>query len=83
MNSKTLQINSIADTQLDRLAGAPKSIVSVIIKRISGYLVRSEAEKARARYRAKHAAEASGNTDIVRDLPIEDKLRLGMYRFMD
>ena len=83
MNSKTLQINDIANTQLDRLASAPKSLVSIAINKISGYFVRSEAEKARARYRAKHAVESSNSSDIVRDLPVGEKLRLGMYHFMD
>ena len=83
MNSKSLQYSNIADSKLEKLAATQTSFVTGVIAKISSFLTRSEIEKLQARYRAKQNALAESHQDVVRGLPVEEKLRLGMYRFMD
>ena len=56
-----------------------------IVDRLTALLTRSAAERAQAYYRARrlHQERAGVGHEIVSSLPIEEKLRLGMYRFMD
>jgi len=56
-----------------------------IVGRLTALLTRSAAERAQAYYRARrlHQERAGVDQEILRSLPIEEKLRLGMYRFMD
>lgn len=83
MNSNSLQISDISTSSLDSAATTPISFIASAISKISSYLVRSEAEKAQASYRMKRETQSAAHTDMVRGLPVEEKLRLGMYRFMD
>ena len=83
MNSKSLQYSNIANSKLENLATTQTSFIIGVIAKISSFLTRSEIEKLQARYRAKHDALTESHQDVVRGLPVEEKLRLGMYRFMD
>jgi hypothetical protein len=82
MNSKSLQYNSIENSKLEKLVSTQESFITAIKRKISDLLTRSEIEKAQSRYMMKHAAQAQSNLDIVRTLPLEEKLRLGMYHYM-
>jgi hypothetical protein len=84
MNSKSLQYNNIANSKLEKLATAQTSFITGIIRKVFDSLTRSEIEKAQASYKMKrkHETQAELHQDIVGTLPIEEKLRLGMYHFM-
>jgi len=84
MNSKSLQYANIANSKLEKLATAQTSFVTTIIRKVSDFLTRSEIEQAQAGYKMKrkHETQAELRQDIVGALPIEEKLRLGMYHFM-
>jgi len=84
MNSKSLQYKNIANSRLEKLATAQTSFITGIIRKAFDFLTRSEIEQAQASYRLKrkHEAQAELHQDIVGTLSIEEKLRLGMYHFM-
>jgi hypothetical protein len=84
MNSKSLQYNNIANSKLEKLATAQTSLITGAIRKLFDFLTRSEIEQAQASYKMKrkHETQAELHQDIVGTLPIEEKLRLGMYHFM-
>ena len=83
MNSKSLQNNDIVNSRLEKLATTQTSFITGIIRKVFDSLTRSEIEKAQASYKVKRKHETQAELqDIVRSLPIEEKLRLGMYHFM-
>jgi hypothetical protein len=84
MHSKSLQYTNIANSKFEMLATAQPSFVAVLIRKISDALTRSEIERAQASYEMKrtHKTQAELHQDIVGTLPVEEKLRLGMYHFM-
>jgi hypothetical protein len=79
------QYQTHTNESVEILTPARKGFFTAIIDRLSALLTRSETERSRARYRARRAHEGMDGRgqDIVRSLPIEEKLRLGMYPFMD
>ena len=84
MNSKSLQYSNIAKSRFERLATTQTSFITEIFRKLLNFLTRSEIEQARASYKMKrkHETQAELHQDIVSTLPIEEKLRLGMYHFM-
>ncbi len=84
MHSKSLQYANIASSKFEKLATAQTSFVTTLIRKVSAALTRSEIERAQASYKMKraHQTQSELNQDIVGTLPVEEKLRLGMYRFM-
>jgi hypothetical protein len=83
MNSKSLQYSNITSSKLENIATTQTSFITGVITKISNFVFRSETQKAQARYKAKHNAQAESRRDMVHGLPVEEKLRLGMYRFMN
>ena len=84
MHSKSLQYANIASSLFEKLATAQTSFISAFIRKVSDALTRSEIERAQASYKMKRACETQSELyqDIVDTLPVEEKLRLGMYHFM-
>jgi hypothetical protein len=84
MNSKSLQNNDIVNSRLEKLATAQTSFITGIIRKVFDSLTRSEIEKTQASYKMKRKHETQAELqDIIHSLPIEEKLRLGMYHLMD
>ena len=85
MTSNTLTNFSTTTVERDNSLTQPVSMLSKFASKISSYIFRSELERSQAKYRAKqqHNDRKQVQRDIVNTLPIEDKLRLGMYRWMD
>ena len=77
MNSKTLQYSSIVNQH--------SSIFTAIKQGISVLMQRQAMAQARARYRSRLQQEARKDLhcNILSDLPVEEKLRLGMYHCID
>jgi hypothetical protein len=84
MHSKSLQYTNIANSKFGKLATTQTSFVTALIRKASDALTRSEIERAQASYKMKraHETQAELHQDIVGTLPVEEKLRLGMYHFM-
>ena len=84
MYKKSLQYANIANSKFEMLATAQPSFVAVLIRKVSDALTRSEIERAQASYKMKrtHETQAELHQDIVGTLPVDEKLRLGMYHFM-
>jgi hypothetical protein len=85
MYSNSSHYQNHADAGVENLALPQGGFFSVILVRLTALLSRTATERARARYRAQRAHQelAGRGQDIVRSLPVEEKLRLGMYSFMD
>jgi hypothetical protein len=85
MNSKTLRHRNAGNTKLEAFASQQISFFTTISRKVSAFIMRSETEKSRARYKMKRQqqAQAQLHQDIVNTLPVEEKLRLGMYHFMN
>ena len=83
MNSKSLQYSNVVNPELEKIVATQTSFVTSLFQKVSAFLTRSEIDKAQARYKAKLNAQAGSHPDIVRGLSVEEKLRLGMYPFMD
>lgn len=79
MNTKTLSCN----TSIVK----PESFtwVAKFFSSLSAIFTRSDLEIAQAHYnqKRKHQAQAQTHRDIVRDMPVEQKLQLGCYHLMD
>ena len=84
MNSKSFQYNNIANSRLEKLTTAQLSFITGIFRKIFDFLTRSESDQAQASYKMKriHETQSELHQDIVGTLPVEEKLRLGMYHFM-
>jgi len=82
MNGKSIQIDQNANSHFNAIALQPASTIGKIYRTLSGLLFRSELEKAQARYQARHQRKGLQHNPL-KDLPLEEKLRFGMYRWMD
>ncbi len=85
MNSNSLQHSNAGNTKLETFVSQQVSFLTTIIRKASSFFIRSEIEKSQARYKMKRQQQARAqlHQDIVNTLPVEEKLRLGMYHFMD
>ena len=80
MNTKTLAYSNTSIVKPESFAWIAK-----IISNMTAIFVRSDLDKAQAHYnlKRKHQAQDQTHRDIVRDMPIEQKLQLGCYHLMD
>ncbi|UCH38826.1 MAG: hypothetical protein JSU67_11720 [Gammaproteobacteria bacterium] len=85
MTSNTIQYGNSNNSNLENRALQQPGWFTNMIKRLDRLLVRAQVESAQARFklRYKHQQQAESRQDMVRSLPLEEKLRLGMYHFMD
>ena len=82
MSSKSIHINDNLNTHFTAEGLQPASVFARVYQGLRGLVVRSELEKARAAYRTRQQRQAPRH-QLLDDLPIEDKMRNGMYRWMD
>ncbi len=77
MNSKTLQYRPTVNHH--------SSIFIAIQQSISALIQRLAMAQARASYQSRRQQEARKDLhrNILSDLPVEEKLKLGMYHFID
>jgi len=80
MNTKTL---TYSNTNIVKPASF--SWITKAFNSVTAMFIRSDLEKAQAHYslKRKHQAQAQSHRDIVRDMPVEQKLQLGCYHLMD
>lgn len=85
MTSNTIQYGNTENSNLENRALQQPAWFTSMIKRLDGLLTRTQIESAQARFKLKHKhqAQSESRQDMVRGLPLEEKLRLGMYHFMD
>ena len=85
MTSNTIQYGNTENSSLENRAMRQPAWFTNMIKRLDGLLTRTQIESAQARFKSKqkHQAQTESRQDMVRGLPLEEKLRLGMYHFMD
>jgi hypothetical protein len=85
MNSESLQYSIVGNSKLETFISQQVSFLTTIIRQASSFINRSEIEKSQARYKMKRQqrAQAQLHQDIVNTLSVEEKLRLGMYHFMN
>jgi hypothetical protein len=75
----------MGNNKLEVLASQQVSFLTRVFRTASGFMVRTDIEKSQARYQRKLQQQAKSRlvSDVLNTLPVEEKLRLGMYRFMD
>jgi hypothetical protein len=85
MNTKSIHIDHSTHANYADLATQPVSIIAALCNRISTFFVRSELEKAQAAYQVKQQRRSTHRNpqNMIDSLPVEEKLRLGMYHWMD
>ena len=82
MNTESINIDHGTHSSHSGLATQPVSFITAICKKVTVLFIRSELEKAQAGYRQQQR-ESANHQDIVGSMPLETKLSLGMYRWMD
>lgn len=82
MNSKSMHIDYSTNPGTIDAATHSTSIIAILANLINARFGRSELEKAQANYRCKQQRQQH-QPDILGSLPIEEKLRLGMHRWID
>ena len=85
MNSKNLQYDTAEISNLETVISRQVSNVSTILNKVKGFIVRSRTEQAQAYYQMKRKLEAQkqNHQGTLKGLPLEEKIRLGLYHFMD
>jgi len=82
MTSKTLQYDNAGVSKFETFDFQPISSFTAIIKKLSGIFTRSEIEKLQAHYQFKKQHNARARQDILQDLPLVEKQRMGMHHLM-
>lgn len=86
MNSKSLQYNTAEISNFETVIFRQISNVSTMFKKVRGFIVRFRIKQAQADYyqmKRKLEAQKQNHQGTLKGLPLEEKLRLGMYHFMD
>ena len=85
MNTKSIHIDHSTHANYADLTTQPVSIITALCNKVSALFVRSELAKAQAEYQIKQQRQSTHRNpqNMVNSLPVEGKLRLGMYRWMD
>ena len=85
MNSKSLQYNTAEYSNFETVISRQISNVSTMLKKAKGFIARSRIEQAQAYYQMKRKLEAQKqiHQHTLKGLPLEEKIRLGMYHFID
>ena len=86
MNSKAIHIDHNSNAQhCAEMTTGPLSVITPIGKKVASFFVRSELARAQGEYHRKQQRLSvhRSRQDILGSLPVEDKLRLGMYRWMN
>ena len=85
MNSKSLQYHTVEISNFETVISRQVAKVSTLLKKVRGFIVRSRIEQAQANYQMKRKLQEQQKNyqDTLKGLPLEEKLRLGMYQFMD
>ena len=83
MNTKNIHIDHGTHSNHADLATKAVSFIATLCKKVSALFIRSELEKAQAGYRRKQQRESAIQQDIVSSMPLNTKLGLGMYRWID
>ena len=85
MTSKTIHIDHDTQTNYADLTVQPVSVITALYRKVSALFVRSELAKAQAGCRIKQQRQTTHRNpqDMINSLAVEDKLRLGLYRWID
>jgi hypothetical protein len=85
MNTKSIYIDHSTHANYADLTTQPVSIIAALCNKVSAFFVRSELAKAQAEYQVKQQRQSTHRhpQNMVNSLPVEEKLRLGMYHLMD
>lgn len=85
MNSDSLQYDNSINSGIELPVLQQPGFFTAIVKKAAAMFARGEIEQSQAWYRMKRerAVQHKLHQNIVDTLPVEEKLRFGMYRFMD
>ncbi len=85
MTSKPVQYSEIPATGFRKPESSIAAVLADLVRHVVAPFAATELEKSQARYRTRRerAANSGVHRNIVDSLPVEEKLRLGLYHFMD
>ena len=85
MNFENIRIEQDNQVDFEQVASQSVSIITAIRKQLSTFLFRSELQEAQASYRMKQQRQQreGGLHNALPGLSLEEKLRHGLYRYMD
>ncbi len=86
MNSKCIHYSNDVSADLESLVFQQASVLTTIVKKVSEFFIRLKIEQAQMQSRNRMMRKQQLETKLYRDgleLPLEEKLQLGMYRYMD
>ena len=83
MNTKSIHIDHSTRSKQVDLTAQSISLIVTVCQKISVYFTRSELEIAQDDYRMKRQHQPAQQNDIINSMPLETKLGLGLYRWMD
>ena len=86
MNSKCIHYSNDVSADLESLVFQQASFFTTIIRKISDFFIRFKIEQEQMQSRARMMRKQQLETKLYRDgleLPLEEKLKLRMYRYLD
>jgi hypothetical protein len=85
MNFENIRIEQDNQVDFEQVASQSVSIITAIRKQLSTFLFRSELQQAQASYRMKQQRQQreAALQNALPGLSLEEKLRHGLYRYMD
>ena len=85
MNTKSIHIDHSTHANYADLTTQPASIIAALCNKVPALFVRSGLAKAQAIYQGKQQRRSTHRNpqNMVNGLPVEEKLRLGMYHWMN
>ncbi len=86
MNSKCIHYSNDVSADLESLVFQQSSFITTIIRKISDFFIRFKIEQEQMQSRTRMMRKQQLETKQYRDgleLSLEEKLQLGMYRYLD
>ncbi len=86
MNSKCIHYSNDVSADLESLVFQQASVFTTIVRKISEFFIRFKIEQEQMQSRTRMMRKQQLETQLYRDgleLPLEEKLKLGMYRYLD
>ena len=86
MNSKCIHYSNDVSADLESLVYQQASFITTIIRKISDFFIRFKIEQEQMQSRTRMMRKQQLETKQYRDgleLSLEEKLQLGMYRYLD
>lgn len=86
MNSRCIHYSNDVSADLESIVFQQASVFTTIVRNVSEFFIRLKIEQEQMQSRNRMMRKQQLETKLYRDgleLPLEEKLKLGMYRYLD